>query len=89
MSPLNESGLCKTFSDYIIPNGDWDLRKLAQHLLDNLCGKIATICLDRRKDADDTMVQKHLKEVEFSVKSAYRAISKEDYLKSERFWNLI
>lgn len=65
------------------------MEKLHKTLPENICSGISSIRVGGRENTEDTIVWNHPKEVNFSVKSVYEAISKEEKLNIERHWNLI
>lgn len=89
LNPLDVSELNKNVSNYVLSNGDWDMRMLAQNLLDEVCKEIANIHIVRRTNTEDEIVWNHPKEAEFFVKSTYIALSTNEQHKPEKFWKFI
>lgn len=56
------------------------MENLNQNLPSDICSGISSNFMGGSENTEDIIVWNHPKEVEFSVKSAYRAISKEEQL---------
>lgn len=65
------------------------MAQLAEHLPDDLCNEIANFQLISRRNSSDMVAWNHPKELDFSVKSAYKVLSKEDQLKIDKHWKII
>lgn len=76
--PLDDSDLNKHVSDYLLPNGDWNLAKLRLLLPQDICEWIVRTYPGGRGDMEDRLAWKYPKDVNFTVKSAYSQISEED-----------
>lgn len=89
LNPLCDSELGKKVCDFILPNGDWDMAKLTENLPDDLCNEIANFHLIGGRNPGDMVAWNHPKELDFSVKYAYKILSKEDQLKTDKHWEII
>lgn len=67
-------------NDFIMPNEDWNLEKLHHYLPEDICSEILKAKMCESENATDSIVWNHPKEIDFTVKSAYRILSKEEQL---------
>lgn len=86
--PLNDFESVKTVNKFVLPTGEWNMCQLKQFLLEKLCSEISNIHISG-ENVEDSVVWNHPKEINFTVKSAYRAVSMDDHLNTEHHWNLI
>lgn len=76
--PLDDFEKSKNVKDFVLHNGEWDVEKLKRMLPKDLCNWIVKSLSVRRGDMEDTILWNHHREVEFSIKSAYKFIAEKE-----------
>lgn len=86
---LTASNLEKTVSDFLLLNGDWNKEKLRRYLPEDICTEVFNFQIRGNINEEDSIIWNHPKEVEFSVKSAYRFLEQDGQPRIEKHWDLI
>lgn len=74
---LTAFDLEETVSDFLLPNGLWNREKLQSYLLEDICREVLNFHVRENINEEDSIIWNHPKEVEFSIKSAYKDLAKE------------
>lgn len=73
----------------MLPNRDWNRGKLLSLLPEDICSEILKGSISGSECVEDTVIWNHPKEIEFSVKSAYKEISNSEQMNVENHRGLI
>lgn len=76
--PFDDSENSKTVSEFILPNREWDTEALNRTLPKDICSWIVRSISVKGAYVNDKTLCNHPREVDFSIKLAYRLIAEED-----------
>lgn len=79
----------KNISEFLLPNGEWDLDKLKRLLPEGISDWIVAAFPRKRENGEDEIQWNHNNEGEFTVKSAYNIIAREERLCTGRLGDFI
>lgn len=87
--PPSNSEIEEKVRDFILPNGVWDRGKIIRLLPENICNEIMCVYVSRNNQVEDILVWNHPNDIDFTVKSAYKELVKDEQVKSEKHWDWV